>query len=176
VDLAHQQHVTVALLSDTHGVLDEHVRRIACDCDVVVHAGDILDPDLLGALQPRTGHVIAVRGNNDTPRQWPPQTAHLLERLPDTAVLELPGGRLAVEHGHRVMPASHRHQKLRARHPDARVIVYGHTHMLTVDQTGSIWVVNPGAAGRVRTFGGPSCLVLTATVDNWHLQSHRFTK
>jgi len=176
VNFEHQPHVTVALLSDTHGVLDEQVRSIVNDCDVVVHAGDILDPDVLRALQPRTGHVIAVRGNNDTASQWPPNTTNLLEQLPESAVLRLPGGVLAVEHGHRVLPASDRHEKLRVRHPGARLVVYGHTHMLVVDQSEPIWVVNPGAAGRVRTFGGPSCLVLSASIDYWHIEPYRFVK
>ncbi|MFP4154379.1 MAG: metallophosphoesterase family protein [Halothiobacillaceae bacterium] len=176
MDLAHQRLVTVALLSDTHGVLDERVRDIAAECDVAVHAGDILDPDILRALEPRSGHVIAVRGNNDTAAQWPEHTRSLLERLPESATLGLPGGQLAVEHGHRVLPAYQRHEKLRARHPDARLIVYGHTHMLLIERGASPWIANPGAAGRVRTFGGPSCIVLTATADDWHLEPHRFTK
>lgn len=36
------------------------------------------------------------------------------------------------------------------------------------------WVLNPGAAGRSRTFGGPSCLLLAAASDGWEVTLHRF--
>ncbi|MFM1890995.1 MAG: hypothetical protein RLZ44_72, partial [Pseudomonadota bacterium] len=36
------------------------------------------------------------------------------------------------------------------------------------------WVLNPGAAGRSRTFGGPSCLLLHAGARVWRVETHRF--
>ena len=56
----------------------------------------------------------------------------------------------------------------------ARAVVYGHTHRLLCDQLEEPWVLNPGAAGQVRTFGGPSCLVLHAEPLAWHVESIRF--
>ena len=92
------------------------------------------------------------------------------------AILELPGSVLAAEHGHRVNPVAQRHALLRTRHAGARAVVYGHSHRLAVDQTKQPWVLNPGAAGRSRTFGGPSCLVLTASIDRWNIEVCRFSK
>jgi hypothetical protein len=36
------------------------------------------------------------------------------------------------------------------------------------------WVLNPGAAGRTRTYGGPSCLLLIAGETDWKVEVHRF--
>ena len=47
------------------------------------------------------------------------------------------------------------HTDLRWDHADARLIVYGHTHIRVVDQKEVPWVVNPGASGKVRNHGGP---------------------
>jgi hypothetical protein len=45
---------------------------------------------------------------------------------------------------------------------------------LICDRSAVPWVLNPGAAGRARTFGGPSCLVLTASSMSWRLKIFRF--
>ncbi|HQT43808.1 MAG TPA: YfcE family phosphodiesterase [Halothiobacillus sp.] len=170
MDLESQASVCVGIISDTHGAIENPILVLMQQCDVIVHAGDILDPDILRRATPKSGHIIAVRGNNDTAEQWPRGTARLLESLPETALLKLPGGVLVVEHGHRVNPAHQRHEKLRARHPNARVIVYGHTHHRVVDTQEPIWVLNPGAAGKVRAYGGAGCLVLHATAAHWWVE------
>lgn len=174
MDLEALESVCVGIISDTHGSIDSRILALTTRCDVIVHAGDILDPDVLRRVEPRTGHVIAVRGNNDTVDQWPDGTEHLLQTLPEQAVLKLPGGILSVEHGHRVLPAARRHEKLRARHPDARAIVYGHTHRVSIDQDEDTWVLNPGAAGRIRAHGGPACLLLRATPKEWSVSRAQF--
>jgi hypothetical protein len=51
------------------------------------------------------------------------------------------------------------------------MIVYGHTHKRITDQSAEPWVVNPGAAGNVRTKGGPSCLILHASENSWELET-----
>lgn len=164
----------IAVLSDTHGVLDARIAAIVSRCDVAMHAGDIGGADVLRALQPRTGVVVAVRGNNDTPRAWPEGQHGILHSLPDEATVELPWGSIVMTHGHRVSPAATRHARLRRRHPQARVVIYGHSHRLVTDCLALPWVLNSGAAGRARTFGGPSCLVLHVNGDNWSVETHRF--
>ncbi|WP_407275922.1 metallophosphoesterase family protein [Halothiobacillus sp. DCM-1] len=171
MDLAARAAVCIGIISDTHGSIERHILHALEGCDVVVHAGDILGSDVLRQIAPQSGHVLAVRGNNDTPEQWPAGTQHLLDALPETLSLALPGGMLVVEHGHRVHPAHQRHQKLRLKHPDARAIVYGHTHWRVIDQTAPIWVLNPGAAGRIRAHGGASCLILHATAHEWTVRA-----
>jgi len=163
----------VALLADTHGVLDARVAEVVRECDCAVHAGDIGSASVLAALQP-TGTVYAVRGNNDSLAKWASNERNRLEQLPFMITLELPGGSLVAVHGDRVLPARERHERLRRHYPQARAVVYGHTHRLLCDQLEEPWILNPGAAGRARTFGGPSCLVLHAEPQAWHVESIRF--
>ena len=169
--------VRVAILSDTHGAVDPRVLAVVATCDLAVHGGDIGSGDVLEAIAARlgagAGALHAVLGNNDVPAKWPECHRALLPRLPERLEIDLPGGRLAVIHGHQT-PARGRHDRLRRIFPDTHAIVYGHSHRLVMDRSAFPWVINPGAAGRSRTFGGPSCLVLTAAHLGWHLESHRF--
>ncbi len=168
------QSVRVAILADTHGFLDPRIAEVVAGCDHAVHAGDIGGRAVVQSLRPR-GRVLLVAGNNDTPRHWPTADQDLLEALPEKASLALPGGLLVVEHGHRVGPARRRHERLRARYPDARAVVCGHSHRLVCDTGTAPWVLNPGAAGRTRTFGGPSCIVLDAGRRDWHCEALRYS-
>ena len=99
-------------------------------------------------------------GNNDIASKWDPNEHRRLESLPWEAALSLPGGRLAVTHVHQIESVERRHGWLRERYPDVRVVVYGHTHRRCIDRSARPWIVNPGVAGRNRTFGGPSLVVI----------------
>lgn len=144
------------------------------DCDVVVHAGDICGKHILDALHARCSRVVAVAGNNDLPALWAEEEKETVRSLPRTAELELPGGVLAVEHGHEHGWATPNIQGLRAAHPGVKMIVYGHTHKRMVDRSEDPWVVNPGAAGNIRNHGGPSCLVVHASSEHWEIEAFRF--
>lgn len=165
----------VLLLADTHGVVDPRIAALATGCDAVVHAGDIGNAAVLETLA-GTGPVLAVRGNNDTAPKWPAPDRARLARLAEEVRLELPGGVLVVVHGDRVLPAARRHERLRRLYPEARAVVYGHTHRAVCDRSATPWVLNPGAAGRTRTFGGPSCLILEAGERGWNVRRRRFPR
>ncbi|MGB5734289.1 MAG: metallophosphoesterase family protein, partial [Thiohalocapsa sp.] len=110
--------IRVAILADTHGQLDPRIDDLVRGCDIAVHGGDIGNAGILARLQPRSGRVYAVRGNNDVPRKWPEHERGLLEQLPEQATVELPGGSLVIVHGHRTAAAG-RHKRLRHQHPQA---------------------------------------------------------
>ena len=169
-----EKSLRIAILSDTHGFLDPNVARVVQSCDIAVHAGDVGELNVLQNLGPKKKIVLAIRGNNDIPAKWAKAEAKALSRMPFEAVLDLPGGRLVVTHGDRAGAPKRRHERLRETYPEASVIVYGHSHRLVCDFDQTPWVVNPGSAGRARTFGGPSCLVLTASKKKWRLQRLRF--
>jgi putative phosphoesterase len=168
------QTVSVVILSDTHAQLHPEIETLVRECDIVIHAGDICDGGILDALQPRSGRVIAVAGNNDHEHSWPEHQSEQVKSLPHIASLELPGGLIKIEHGHRHDMIKPDHEDLREAHPEARMVVYGHTHRKVIDDFKLPWVVNPGAAGDTRTRGGASCLVLTASDNLWKLDSYRF--
>lgn len=167
---------TVAIVSDTHGALDPRIADIIKRSDIAIHAGDIGDASILEAMQPRSGKIFAVAGNNDHPVLWPPGQSQTLKTIPQIAELDLPGGRVSIEHGDRHDTISPDHQSLRKAFPDSRLVIYGHTHKMLIDNQKTPWVANPGAAGKTRTHGGPSCLVLTASEIDWEIESIRFTQ
>jgi putative phosphoesterase len=164
----------ILLVSDTHGFIDPRILRLAEGCVLAVHAGDIVGANVIQELQAVTSNVISVRGNNDVPGKWPAAERGLLHAIPEEQLIDLPGGSLAVVHGHRVWNCRDRHRRLRALYPQARAVVYGHSHRPVHDQDTTPWVINPGAAGKNRTFGGPACMILHATSHDWRVEQHRF--
>lgn len=85
--------------------------------DVILHAGDVLVPELLDELR-GFAPVHAVLGNNDS---------ELVGRLPETEQVELDGVVVAMIHDSG--PRSGRDSRMSRRFPDARVVVYGHSHI-----------------------------------------------
>src|SRR4030095_6283017 len=55
----------IGLISDTHGLIREEALRVLEGCDHIIHAGDIVTPEILDELR-RLAPVTAIRGNNDT--------------------------------------------------------------------------------------------------------------
>ena len=163
----------VVIVSDTHGEVDERIVREAAESDLVVHAGDVGNRRVLEALEPRRGKLVAVRGNNDVREKWCASEWEFLESLPWEARLDLPGGELVVVHGHGYGYPGRNHHRMRRDYPQARLVVYGHSHLECADRAELPWVLNPGAAGRVRTHGGPSYTLLTASEARWEMETRR---
>lgn len=172
--MSKHNHLRVAIVSDTHSFVDPRIIETVRGCHRVVHAGDIGDTDVLDTLDCVEQGVVAVRGNNDTPSQWPHDQREALLAIPHEATLELPGGKLVVLHGDKHFGGHDLHGKLRGLYPDARVIVYGHSHTQVADLDHTPWVINPGAAGKRLTRGGPKCLVLTASAHHWKIDKFHF--
>jgi putative phosphoesterase len=163
--------VTLAIISDTHGVLDARCANEVARCDVVLHAGDVCGHHIIQELSRLCDQVIVVAGNNDMTTSINGRGA--LTALPQAILLGLPGGHLVMEHGHK-HGNNPSHNDLRARWSDARVIVYGHTHKQVWDKETIPWIINPGAAGETRTRGGASCAILTASKETWSIELKRF--
>tara|TARA_Y100000310_G_scaffold188760_2_gene188744 strand:+ start:786 stop:1319 length:534 start_codon:yes stop_codon:yes gene_type:complete len=165
--------VRIVLLSDTHGFVAPFIKEMARAADYVVHAGDIGGPSVLESIKPDNGELIAVRGNIDPPGKGSDKKSMGLVKLAESVQVDLPDGVLAVEHGHRIWDTRHYHERLRAKYPAARAIVYGHTHIRCCDCTQKPWVLNPGAAGQERTKGGASCMLLDANAARWQITEYR---
>lgn len=139
----------VGLVSDTHGRLPPEVLTELAGVDRIIHAGDIGPYEILLELQ-RIAPVTAVCGNTDR--------YEIRDRVPDIAELDLMGHKVAVIHGHQLgTPTA---KRLRAALPDARVIVYGHTHQPRVDREEGVLLVNPGSASVPRLGLSPSVGIL----------------
>ena len=171
--IASQRQMKIAIISDTHGFIAPSILDLIRETDLCVHAGDIGSAAVMQQLESEKIPVIAVLGNNDIVTKWPAQDSKWLKKIPSEQVVNLPGGQICVEHGHRIAPVKLRHDKLRKKYNNAKAIVYGHSHRLVCDQEQVPWVLNPGAAGRSRTYGGPSCIILTAMKHRWLIKTHR---
>lgn len=165
----------IAIISDTHGHIDQNIIDTIKGCDQIVHAGDVCGAHILTQLEDLCSHITAVTGNDDCTNLLSETEAAIIGSLPAIAEIELPGGTLAIEHGHKHGMHQPDHASLRASYPHARVIVYGHTHTIQVDDGEKPWVINPGAAGVTRTGGGPSCMILTAvSKGEWSIDMIHF--
>lgn len=163
--------VTVAVISDTHAHLDSRIADIVRECDIAVHAGDICGAEILSEMQPKTGKVYAVTGNND------PYCHVSKKSLPEVISFDVHGAQITVEHGHIHGMQQPSHEALREAHPDSKLIIYGHTHKNLIDKEEMPWIINPGAAGKTRTHGGPSCLVIKCSdLDEWEIINHKFSE
>ena len=131
-------------------------------CEQIIHAGDIIEAQTLEAF---SVPLTAVRGNND---------AHL--KFADVETLEFDSGKIIIEHGHEHGWQKPSHDSLRQSHPNAKMVIYGHTHKQVIDKTKTPWVINPGASGAVRNGGSSKCLILTVnTEQSWEIVPHNFT-
>jgi putative phosphoesterase len=121
------------------------------DVDVILHAGDVGDDDILVELE-SIAPVYAVRGNTD--RFDSP-------RLPESRDLVISGVKVHVSHGHEVgaKPIT-----LMAAYGDADVIIYGHTHRELITEVEGKLIVNPGAAG-ARRFALMPCVAIMTIAD-----------
>jgi putative phosphoesterase len=114
----------VGILSDTHGAIHPGVLERMNACDMIVHAGDICGGAVLEQLTPRTGEIVAVRGNNDVTQHWQQESSYTLKDLPDERRIELPGGSLAVIHGHQYWSRQDPQEAILSHFPEARAVVY----------------------------------------------------
>ena len=146
------------LISDTHvpkraRALPAQVLAAVDAADVVIHAGDWVDAATLDLLEQRARRLVGVWGNNDGPE--------LRRRLPEVAHVELGGLRFAVVH--ETGPATGREMRAERDHPDADVLVFGHSHIPwdTVSPRG-LRLLNPGSPTDRRR--QPVCTYLTLDV------------
>jgi putative phosphoesterase len=58
----------IGIISDTHGRLPQSVSKAFKNTDLIIHAGDIGDPQIIEALE-KIAPIRAVRGNMDM-GQW----------------------------------------------------------------------------------------------------------
>ena len=122
---------TIGLISDTHGLLRPQALRALEGSDLIIHAGDVGDPEILEALK-SLAPVFAVRGNVDT---YPWALA-----LPETEVVETDPATIYVLHDVHALDLD----------PIAagfHIIVSGHSHKPARTEHDGVLFLNPGCAG-----------------------------
>lgn len=152
------------LVSDTHvpgraRALPPALLDAADEADLIVHAGDWVAASVLDELE-RHGEVLGVWGNNDG--------ADLRARLPEIARRRIEGLELAVMH--ETGDARSRERRMDGAHPDADVLVFGHSHIPWDSTTpGGLRLLNPGSPTDRRR--QPRHTYMTATVDGEQLRA-----
>ena len=172
-DFSTHSSLLVGVLSDTHGFINEEVQIQLSKCDVILHAGDIGSIQVIDQLKKISRIVIPVCGNNDVEIKWATHEHAALNKILDIADIKFPGGNVIVMHGDQYFSAKNRHEKMRQHYPNAKAIIYGHSHKLVCDFDEHPWVLNPGAAGKTRTKGGASCLILQTNEKQWQVREFR---
>jgi putative phosphoesterase len=132
--------VLVAVIADTH--LPRGARRLPDRCleqirssDLVLHAGDVASEEALAEIEALGTPLRAVHGNVDMPE--------LRARLPRELELDLDGVRVAMLHD--AGPAKGRLERLRRRFPEAKVLVFGHSHLPLHEREPGFQIFNPGS-------------------------------
>ena len=138
----------VGVISDTHGLVRPDVHSALAGVQLILHAGDVGDDEILDELQ-LIAPVHAVYGNTDAPGR---------RRLVPSIDVSIGGVSVHVSHGHEV--GSPTPAKLMAQY-SADVVIYGHTHRPLVARAAGRLVLNPGAAGPRRFDIMPSVARLT---------------
>jgi uncharacterized protein len=125
------------VIADTHiprraKGLPEALRARLASADLIVHAGDLMDPALLEELA-RHAPVRAVRGNVDP----------LEVDLPETQEWAFGGAAVAMVHDSGLRKG--RRARLRRWFPEARVVIFGHSHMPVNEDEDGLLLLNPGS-------------------------------
>jgi uncharacterized protein len=132
--------VRLAIVSDTHLPRGNRALPPACvehlrAADLILHAGDFMEVEVLEELEALGPPVCGVRGNVDS--------AQLQARLPLTRIVEAGGARIAMIHD--AGPAAARLARLRHRFPEADAVVFGHSHIPLLESAAGFTIFNPGS-------------------------------
>jgi putative phosphoesterase len=121
----------IGIISDTHGLVRPQALEALKGVDMILHAGDIGNQQVLDTLN-ELAPVVAVRGNNDK--------ADWASSLPDWEAVEVGNVSIYMLHDIKEMDIS----------PSGagfQVVVSGHSHRPVVEEKRGVLYVNPGSAG-----------------------------
>jgi putative phosphoesterase len=121
----------IGIISDTHGLLRPQVIEALRGVELIIHAGDIGNADVLKTLE-TIAPVKAVRGNNDY-GPW-------AEQIPLTNVVEHCSYSLYVLH-------ELDHLDLDPVASEFSAVIFGHSHRPSVEKRQGVLYLNPGSAG-----------------------------
>src|ERR1700730_5151860 len=121
----------IGLISDTHGLLRDEALRALEGSELIIHAGDVGNPEIIDALK-AIAPVVAVRGNVDT-EAW-------ASVLPETEVVEAGPATLFVLHDVHSLD-------LNPAAAGFHIVVSGHSHKPGRTERDGVLYINPGSAG-----------------------------
>jgi uncharacterized protein len=146
----------IGVISDTHipfraKSIPEAALDLFANVDLILHAGDLSTLAALDPLQ-TLAPVYAVQGNVEM--------GDVMMALPAKREIEAGGCAIGMIHnlGQRKMYAA----TARSEFPEARVVVFGHSHTPFAEETEGLLLLNPGSATDRRR--QPTCTVAILTI------------
>ena len=129
----------IGVMADSHGYLDPAILELFAGVMHIVHAGDIMDPQILATLA-TVAPVTAVAGNLDTGK--------LADTLPREAGGELPGITFVVCHKRKRLLKRLTAGKIAIgpRGLAPNLVVFGHEHIPSAVWVDGMLLLNPGTA------------------------------
>ena len=121
----------IGVISDTHGLVRPQAIAALNGVEMILHAGDIGNQQVLDTLN-EIAPVVAVRGNNDK-GDW-------AESLPDWEVVEIGNVSIYMLHNLKEIDISPSGSGF-------QVVVSGHSHKPVVEEQRGVLYLNPGSAG-----------------------------
>lgn len=121
----------IGIISDTHGLVRPQAIEALDGVELILHAGDVGNQQVLDHLN-AIAPVVAVRGNNDK-GEW----AHA---LPDWEVVEV--GKVSIYILHDIKEID-----ISPSGAGFRVVVSGHSHKPSIEEHRGVLYINPGSAG-----------------------------
>ena len=125
----------IGVISDTHGYLDPQVLELFAGVTHIIHAGDVMDPEILRTLE-TVAPVTAVAGNLDDPA--------VAGDLPREVTGEVDGVRFVV--GHKAKRLLNRIVRGKLSLSDFDLVVWGHEHIPSATWVDGVLHLNPGTA------------------------------
>ena len=125
---------TIGVISDTHGLLRPEVSQILSGVDLIIHAGDIGDLEILEELK-KIAKVEAIKGNVDK-GTW-------FDELPETKMFEFEGKWFYLIHNLNELD-------LDPKAAGIDVVISGHSHQPKIFYKNHVLYLNPGSAGKRR--------------------------
>lgn len=122
---------SIRVISDTHGLLRDSALRELVGADLIIHAGDIGDRDILTRLK-EIAPVSAVRGNVDRD-SW-------AQDLPKSRIVEIDDIAIYVLHNIADLDLDSVGTRLNA-------VITGHSHRPQILWKQKVLYLNPGSAG-----------------------------
>ena len=148
---------TIGVISDTHiphfKKLPEAIWEYFAEVELIIHAGDLSVLSVVSELE-TIAPVVAVQGNVESDE--------VILKLPIKRVIVIGNCRIGIVHI--LGDASNRVRQARQEFPDARVVVFGHSHIPLNEEHDGQLLFNPGSATDRRR--QPRCSIGMLHVDD----------
>jgi len=147
----------IGVISDTHiphiSRIPEQVRDIFAGVELIIHAGDLSVLRVIDELE-KIAPVVAVQGNIER--------EEVIRKLPIKREIKVAGCRIGIVHI--LGDARYYPRTARQEFPDARVVVFGHSHNPYNEEHAGQLLFNPGSATDRRR--QPTCSIGLLYIDD----------